>query len=386
MKKNRAENVMHRTLRQKTKNMDRSHLINFAGIVGIIVNVLLASIKLLVGMAANSISIISDAANNLTDAVSSVITIIGLKLATHSPDRRHPLGYGRIEYISGMIISALVLITGLKLLETSVERIITPVITNFSIVQYVLLGMMIVGKWLLSRFNFALSKVSDSDALLAMGTDDKMDALASLLTLLTIVVSKVLGLHIDGYIGSVVALFIIYNGISLIKKTGNNIIGERPSRELTNEIKEDVLSHKKIIGAYDLIVHNYGPTIKLGTMNVEMPDYISVEEAYETMVEAQRNIYKKYGIYITFGLYSVNTYDEDMAFLRRDIKNIVKSLPGAVDIHNFNYDRERKIFRFDVVLSFYVKDYQKFRELATAEIVKKHPETQVIMNVDLDVD
>lgn len=342
----------------------RGKLIRLAGITGICANGLFALIKLLVGTAANSVSIVSDAVNNLTDAMSSVITLVGNKLAQRPPDRKHPLGYGRIEYISAMVISAIVLVTGVEFLKTSIGRITSPQETNFIAVQFVILGVTIIGKWLLSRFDTRIGQRTDSESLVASGADARMDVLASLLTVIAAIVSKFTGWHIDGYVGVILSLFILYTGIGLIRDTANSIIGERPEKKLADEIKAEVLKYEPITGAYDLILHNYGPSTRLGSLNVEIPDYITVEKAYEAMDKAQGDIYVKLGIYLTFGLYSVNTYDQEVVQKRQVVTDLVKALPGVISLHNFHYDKEINFFRFDVIVDFSVHDFKNFRRRA----------------------
>lgn len=362
----------------------RTRLIQMAGIAGIAANALFAAVKLVVGFAANSVSIVSDAVNNLTDAVSSVITLLGLRLAQRPPDRKHPLGYGRIEYLSGMVISALVLVTGVEFLKTSVERIITPEATSFATAQFIVLGVTILGKWVLSRFVIAVGRKTDSGSLVASGTDAKMDVLASILTVVAAIVSKYTGWHIDGYVGVALSLFILYTGIGLIRDTVNSIIGERPEKALADKIKAEVLKYEPVVGAYDLILHNYGPTTRLGSLNLEIPDYVTVEKAYEAMDKAQQDIYLNLGIYLTFGLYSVNTYDQDVVKAREDAKRILSEIPGAISLHNFNYDKPHSFFRFDVIVDFSVRDFSAFRKRLTEALRQKYPGAAAEINVDLD--
>lgn len=362
----------------------RTRLIRLAGLAGIAANALFAAVKLVVGFAANSVSITSDAVNNLTDAVSSVITLVGLRLAQRPPDRKHPLGYGRIEYISGMVISAIVLVTGVEFLKTSVERIITPQATSFVTAQFVVLGVTIVGKWVLSRFTIAVGKKTDSDSLVASGTDARMDVLASILTVAAAIAGKHTGWHIDGYIGVALSLFILYTGVGLIRDTVSSIIGERPDKALADRIKGEVTKYEPIIGAYDLILHSYGPATKLGSLNLEIPDYITVEKAYEAMDKAQQDIYLNLGIYLTFGLYSVNTYDKDVVAAREDAKRILGKIPGAISLHNFHYDKQHNFFRFDVIADFSVQDFKVFRKQVTTALQQKYPGANAEINVDLD--
>jgi hypothetical protein len=211
-----------------------------------------------------------------------------------------------------------------------------------------------------------------------------MDVLASIATVAAAIVSKLTGWHIDGYVGAALSIFIIYNGISLIRGIVSSIIGERPDKDLAEKLKAEALKFEPIVGAYDLILHSYGPTTKLGSLNLEIPDYVTVEKAYEAMTAAQKDIYAAYGIYFTFGLYSVNTYDKEIVALRKAVSKIITGLPGAVSMHNFNYDSVHKQFRFDVVVDFDTRDFPAFRAAATAAVQKEYPGSTVIMNIDLD--
>ena len=362
----------------------RAYLIRLSGLAGILANLLFAGVKLTVGLAANSVAIISDAVNNLSDALASVITIIGLKISRHPPDFKHPLGYGRIEYISGMIISALVLVTGTEFLITSAKRIISPQETSFAAVQLVILGIVIIGKWALSRLDLAVGKKTDSEALIATGTDARMDVLVSAMTVAAGILSRLTSWHIDGYVGVALSLVIIYNGIALVKSTINSIIGERPDKDLEEKIKAEVLKFEPVSGAFDLVLHSYGPATRLGSLSLEIPDYVTVEEAYEAMTAAQQDIHALFGIRVTFGLCSVNTYDEETIALRKDVEQIVTGLPEAISIHNFHFAAEHKTLRLDVVVEYGTRDFTAFRESASAAIKKSYPDLTLTVNIDLD--
>lgn len=362
----------------------RPKLIRLAGISGIIANAVFASVKLVVGTFANSVSIVSDAVNNLSDALSSIITLAGLKLSERPPDYKHPLGYGRIEYISGMIVSTLVLMTGIEFFKTSAERVFHPQAVFFSTAQLLVLMITILGKWILSRFNIVIGKETDSDSLIASGMDAKMDVIASIVTVAAAIVSKFTGWSIDGYVGILLSLFILYTGIDLVRDTLSSIIGERPEKSLAENIKAEVMKYEPVMGAYDLILHNYGPVTRLGSLNLEIPDTVTVEKAYEAMTAAQQGIYKKYGIYFTFGLYSVNTYDTEIIKARENAKNIVLSIPGTISLHAFNYDKGHDVMRFDVVVDFSVHNFAAFRQQVTEKILQNYPGITILINIDLD--
>ena len=371
----------------KNKNIsknERTKLITFAGVVGVIVNLILASIKILIGLMSNSIAIISDGINNLTDVSSSIITILGLKLSQMSPTRNHPLGYGRIEYLSGMVISAIIIYAGLEFLRLSIERIITHEYINFLTIQIIVLTILIIGKWLLSVYTKRIGEKTNSEPLLASAADARMDVLTASLVVISVVISKYTGLYIDGYVGVILSFFICYTGFSHMKETASSLIGQRPNKDLTDTIKKEVLKFEPIIGVYDIIGHNYGPTRKVASANVEIVDYITVEEAYEAMDAAHHYIWNKYNIFIVFGLHSVNTYDKDVIERREYINLIIKDFSGALSIHNFSYIKSNHLFRFDVVVDFNVKDFSAFKKDLTEAIKEKYPEAITEIDINLD--
>lgn len=366
------------------RSNDRAKLIQNTSIIGIITNLGFALIKVVIGLMANSVSIISDAINNFTDSVSAVITLLGSKFANKAPDYKHPFGYGRIEYISSLVVAAIVLVFGLEFMKTSFLRIQNPEAINFTILQIVLLILTILGKIFLSRLDVVVGETTNSLALKASGKEAMMDVLASTLTVVAAIVSVFTGWLIDGYVGLLLSIFIIYTGISLIRETVNSIIGIRPEKQLVENIREELIDLEPIMGAYDFIVHNYGPSTQFGTANLEIPENTTVKEVYATMLYLQDEIYRKYHIYFTFGIYSVNTYDDKVKKVQSDVYNIVTSIPHTINIHAFNLDNEEKRIRFDVVVDFEVRDFAKFRRELQDLIKLKYPEYSIIINIDLD--
>ncbi|WP_409199650.1 cation diffusion facilitator family transporter [Methanobrevibacter sp. DSM 116169] len=363
---------------------ERTRMITFAAIMGIAANIIFSISKIIIGIISNSISIISDGVNNLIDVSSSIITILGLKLSQLPPDHDHPLGYGRIEYLSGMVISAIILFTGFEFLRISIGRIINPEYTYFLTFQIIILIIMIIGKWALAIFTKFMGERTQSEALIASAADAKVDVLTSTLVVLSAIVSKYTGWYIDGYVGIILSIFICYTGLSLIKDTISSLIGKRPNKKLTETLKKEVLKFEPIIGAYDLIAHDYGPTTKLASINVELPDYVTVEEAYGAMDAAQHYIWDNYNIHVVFGLHSVNTYDKNVVERREYVKYIIKDFPGAISIHNFSYNKSNQLFRFDVVVDFSVNDFYMFKKNLTEIIKEKYPNAETEIDINLD--
>lgn len=366
------------------KNKDRNNQIKIVGLIGILTNLVFAGIKLIIGTLANSISIISDAVNNLSDALSSIITLLGLRLANKAPNKKHPLGYGRVEYLSSLIISVLILFAGIQFITSSVGRIMNPEEVAFSNAQFAILTITLIGKLLLGRLNIKVGEMTNSLSLKGSGADSLMDAIASGITIVTALIAMYTGLNIDGYVGVLLALFILYTGITQLSETINSILGERPEKELVAQLREDLSKYPLVIGSYDFIIHNYGPTTHIGTINLEFEDTNSAKDIYDVMYKAQRDLYAKYNIFFTFGLYSVNTSDETTRAMYDNVKQIVLHIPHVVTMHAFYVDFEQHIIRFDIVHDFDMKDVGKTKTIIEEAIKQAYPEFILAIGIDLD--
>lgn len=368
------------------KKYNREELIKITGIIGILVNFIFAITKFIVGTASNSVAIISDAVNNLTDGISSVITLIGLKLAEKKPDKKHPFGYGRMEYLSGMIVSIILAITGIEFIVTSISRIRNPELTNFTIIQIVLLVVFLFGKLFISKLNTSVGKKTDSASLEASGADAMADVMISALTIVSAGISYFTKISIDGYIGFILAIYIIYEGVKLIRQTTSRILGERASKKLVNTIRNELKEYEQILGSYDFVIHSYGPIVKVATANLEFKDTMKVEEAFEVMDSAQQKILKNQNIYFTFGLYSVNTYNNEVKKIEKTIEKIVLDMPNVISYHGFYVNTKSKRIRFDVVVDYSLNNFNILREEMTEKILKIYPEYSIELFINLDYD
>jgi cation diffusion facilitator family transporter len=260
------------------------------GIVGIISNVTLFLVKFAIGIISHSISVIADAVNNLTDATSSLITIIGFKMASKPADKEHPFGHGRVEYISGLIVSFLVLLAGVEFIKSSYERIINPSIVNFQWTSFIIILSFILVKLWLSSFSKFIGRAIDSSALKASGLDALGDVFTSVCVALSLILSRYITFPIDGYIGILISLFILFSGYSLIKETLNPLLGEAPDHKLVEKIMREIAKYNHIIGVHDLMIHNYGPRNTLASIHVEVPYTLSLMDLTETIDKAESEI------------------------------------------------------------------------------------------------
>lgn len=362
----------------------RQKVIVRTSLIGIAVNVLLAAFKAAVGLLSNSIAVILDAVNNLSDALSSVITIIGAKLAGRKPDKDHPLGHGRIEYISALIVAAIVMYAGITSLIESVKKIIDPQKPDYSTISLVIIGVAVLAKILLGRYVKKTGEKTHSGALAASGTDALSDAALSLAVLLTALLYTFKGISLEAYVGVVISGFIIKAGYEMISDTVKDILGRRANVEVSNRIKEIISEDPDVLGAYDLFIHDYGPDKAYASVHVELPDNMTVDKVDVLTRKLTDRVYRETGVILTgVGVYSRNT-DAKAERIRRDIEKIVLAHEWALQMHGFYIDEERKIIRFDVVMSFDVSHSEGIKTICE-EVKGIYPEYDLVIVPDIDI-
>ena len=364
---------------------ERDRIIVRTSVIGIISNVALAAFKAAVGLIANSIAVVLDAVNNLSDALSSVITIIGTKLAGRRPDRKHPLGHGRIEYLSAMLVAALVLYAGITSLIESIKKIIHPEAADYSYVTLIVISAAIIVKLLLGRFVKAQGKKANSGALVASGSDALFDAILSASVLASAIIFLATGVSLEAYVGVLISLFIIKSGIGMMKEALDDILGHREDAETTTRIKELINGEPEVLGAYDLILYNYGPSRSYGSVHVELPDTMTVDEVDVLTRRIQSRVYSETGVILTgIGVYSFNTSDSEAAAIRNTVQEKVFSHDWALQLHGFYADTEAKKLRFDVVTSFDIEQDECVSTL-TRELSELYPDYEITVTPDVDV-
>ena len=354
-------------------------------VIGIVANLMLVGFKAFVGLMSNSIAIILDAVNNLSDALSSVVTIIGAKLGAKQPDKKHPLGYGRIEYLSSMIVAALVLYAGITSLVESIKKIVRPESADYSTVTLIILSVAIIAKLVLGLYVKKQGKKVNSGALVASGSDAMFDAILSASVLASAIIYLVWGVSLEAYVGVVIAGFIIKAGIEMMIETLNDIIGKREDAETTKELKRIVCEEESVLGAYDVTLFNYGPNKNYGSVHIELPDTLTVDEVDRITRRIQTNVFHKTGVILTgIGVYSHNTSNDEAAQMRNRIQETVLSHEWALKMHGFYADTEQKTLRFDVVMSFDV-DRKEALETLCSDVTAIYPEYEVLIVPDVDV-
>lgn len=369
----------------------RNAYANLAGVIGILVNVLLFVIKLSVGLLVKSVAIMADAFNNLSDAASSVITIVGFRMANKPADAEHPFGHGRIEYISALIVSFMVMLVGIQFIKSSFDRIINPEPVTFELVPFILLLISIGFKIWLAIFNKNIGFKINSSALKASGTDALGDVFTSTTVVISFFAAKFTTFPLDGYIGIIVACAIVYSGYSLIKETLSPLLGEAPDPELVKEINELVLGYDNIIGVHDLVVHNYGPGRIMASIHAEIPSDIDIMKIHEIIDEAERQISKKLNIYLVVHMDPVSINCEEIKDSRQIVDEIISKYPIIKSIHDFRIigENDTKTLIFDVVVSPSELNKEFSREsipkLIEKAIKRVHPNYSCIITVDLEL-
>ena len=364
---------------------NREKTIVKTSVIGIIANILLVIFKMFVGLMSNSIAVILDAVNNLSDALSSVVTIIGAKLGAKQPDKKHPLGYGRIEYLSSMIVAALVLYAGITSLVESIKKIIHPEAADYTTISIVIISVAIVVKLVLGLYVKKKGTEVHSGALTASGSDAMFDAILSASVLASAIVFLIWGISLEAYVGVVISGFIIKAGIEMMIETLNDIIGKREDAETTKELKQIICEEEQVLGAYDVTLFNYGPNKNYGSVHIELPDTMNVDDVDRLTRKIQTDVYQKTGIILTgIGVYSFNTSDDEAAQMRNTIQKAVLSHDWALQMHGFYADTEKKTLRFDVVVSFDI-DRKEAIALLCKEVRELYPDYELMIIPDVDV-
>ena len=354
-------------------------------LIGIIANVFLAAFKAVVGLMSNSIAIVLDAVNNISDAGSSLITIVGTKLAGKEPDKKHPFGYGRIEYLSAMIISVIVLYAGITSFVESVKQIIHPETPDYSAVSLIIVAVAVVVKILLGRYVKGVGEKVHSDSLINSGEDATLDAVISASTLVAAGIFLIFHVSLEAWLGAIISLVIIKSGVEMLRDTVSQILGERNDTELARSIYATVMSFPNVQGAYDLVLNNYGPDTWNGSIHIEVPDTYSASQLDQLIREITMKVLSDHHVLLTaIGVYSVNTQDEEVIRTREQVRKIVFAHEHVLQMHGFYLLKEQKAMRFDIVISFDAKDRREVYANVIADVRKAFPDYELQVAMDTD--
>ena len=369
---------------EKTRNA----YVYLASIVGILCNLILSIIKISVGFISGSVSITADGFNNLSDMASSIITMVGIKLANRPADKEHPFGHGRMEYLSALVVAFMVMLVGVQFVKTSFERILNPVAVSFEIIPFILLLISLLIKLWLSRFNKFMGLKINSTALKAASVDALGDVFTSSCVLISFLAAKFTTLPIDGYVGLIVSAAILYAGYSLIKDTISPLLGEAPDEELVKKIKQGVLSYDNLIGVHDLIIHNYGVGKCMASIHAEIPSNIDLVTIHEIIDSAEREISQKLNIYLVIHMDPMCIHDDKINKVKGEVQEILLKYKTIKSMHDFRITegKDKINIIFDIEVNAYeVNTPDKEEELKgklESDIKKLNPLYNCVITID----
>lgn len=362
--------------------MDRSKQIIRTSLIGIAANVLLAAFKAAVGIVANSVAVVMDAVNNLSDALSSIITIVGTKLSARPADLKHPFGYGRVEYFTAIIIAVTVLSAGITSLFESTEKLLNPTAPTYTATTLIVIVAAIIVKLLLGLYVRRQGQQLKSDALIASGSDALFDAVVTLATLVSAGVMLLCHFSIDGILGVLISLLIIKAGVEMLASPINELLGARISPELVSMIKSEVMKFEGVRGVYDIILHNYGPNLLIGSLHINVYDTMSATDIHKLTREITETFYAKHNIVLTVGIYAIATGENRRTEIQAKVMQTISAHPEIIQVHGFVYYEEEKRISLDVVPDISVKDEARFAQALTAELESQFPGEQVCIIID----
>lgn len=365
--------------------MNRQKSIVWTGIIGVVTNVILVIFKMIVGMIAGSISVILDAVNNLTDVLSSVVTIIGAKLATKHPDKEHPYGHGRSEYVAALMVGLIILATGMMALMESIPKIIHPELAEYSIATIIVISAAILIKVALGLYTRRMGQKLNSGSLLASGVDALFDVLLSSATLVGIIVTMVWQISIDGILGAVIALFILRTSLGIIMESLDDILGRTADHKLMAKIEQQICNFPQVTGAYDLMLHNYGPTELIGSVRIQVPDHLTARELHHLTREIAQKIFTKYHVMLTIGIYAENSDQTTHREIKEFLLNQINNYPEILQMHALYIDEEEHMITFDLVMAYHYEHKVQLKNRIVRAMKRQFPKYHYLVTIDVEL-
>ena len=352
--------------------------------LGIIANLLIAAVKIFLGLISSSIAITSEGVNNATDALTSVLTLLGTKLANKKPDKKHPFGYGRIEYLTSLIISVMILVTGVEMLISSIKLIINPAVLDISGIALIAIAISALIKFFLGVYTMKMGKKANSGSLYAVGLECRNDSFISVITIVSAVIFIAFHISVDAYVGAFMSLVIIKSGLEVLKDTVTELLGRPGQAELAADLYHEIRTTDGIINAADMMLHNYGPDAYSGSVNVEIDHETTVGEAYQFLHDLQLRIMHEKQVTMVFGIYAVNDDHEETRQLRQAIGNFVKSHEHVVSFHAVYLDTNAARLYCDLVVDYELRDWDALRREFLDYITELYPQYTVELTVETE--
>lgn len=352
--------------------------------LGIAVNLLIALAKILIGALSASIAIVTEGINNLVDSVTSIIALLGAKLAKKHPDEKHPFGYGRIEYLASLIISALILVTGVEMLISSVKLIFAPEEMQISYLSIIIIAVTAIIKYFLGVYTIKMGKKAGSGSLIGVGTDCRNDSFASIITIVSSLLYILFHLSVDAYAGILISILIIKAGIDVLRETLSDLIGRPGEEELAKTLYKKIRQTDGIVAAVDMMLHNYGPDAWSGSVNVEIDHRKTVGEIYQFLHALQLEIMHEYNVTMVFGVYAVDNEHEEIREIRKYIAAFSHSQPHITNFHAVYLDRKTNTLYCDFIVDYKLRDWDALREEFTQYMEKQYAQYQLALTIETD--
>lgn len=375
-------NLICKILRQDPES--REGIIAGTSGLGIIINLLVAAIKVVLGLLASSIAIVSEGVNNASDALTSVLTLVGTKLAGKKPDEKHPFGYGRIEYLTSLIIAIAIIVTGVEMLTSAIDLIFHPTEMDISYVALIAVAVSAVVKFFLGVYTIKMGKKADSGALVAVGLDCRNDSYVSIITIASAIVFIVFHFSIDAYVGVFTSLLILKAGLEVLKDTVSELIGRPGEAELAAKLYKEIRSTEGVYNAVDMMLHNYGPEAYSGSVNIEIDHSKTVGEVYQFIHELQLRIMHEYNVTMVFGIYAVDNDHEEAKQARITVSNFVKSHENVKSFHAVYFDHNTDKLYCDLIVDYKLKDWDELRKEFTAYMAEHYPDKELELVIETE--
>ena len=355
-------------------------------IIGIIANIFLAAFKVVIGSLTNSIAITLDAVNNLSDVLSSIITIIGTRIASRKPDKKHPLGHGRVEYLSAGLIAIIVLYAGITSLVESVKKILNPSEPEYTNIALIIVAVAVVVKLVLGSYVKSKGKKLNSDSLVASGEDARLDAVISASTVVAALIYIFWGVSLESYLAALISLVIIKAGYEMISETLSEIIGERIDKDVIDELKQTIMEFEDVYGVYDVVLHNYGPDTLIGSLHIEVLDTYTAGQLDELERHLMKAVYDKNNIILAgISVYARNSKDDRAKQDFEKVRHLVMSHKYVLQMHGFYINYEEKIMNFDIILDFDSPNRNEEYMHILSDVQEAFPDFAIGITLDLDV-
>lgn len=374
--------ILYKLLKQDKDK--REGAIVVTSLLGIVANIFIAIIKIIIGVIAKSVAIISEGANNATDALTSVMALFGAKLAGMHPTKKHPFGYGRIEYLTSLVISTLILVTGLSFLKNSISSILNKQELEVSYLSLIVVALTAVIKYYLGTYTIKIGKRVDSDSLIGVGSECKADSFASIVTIVSSLLFIIFKINVDGFAGIFVSVLIIKAGLENLSNTVSDLLGVQGDKELALKVYKEIRKCKIVINAADMKLHNYGPDRYSGTCNVEVDHKLKVEDVYYYLHDLQLKIMHKYNIVMVFGIYAVDYSSKHAVKMRNEIADFVKKHKHVISYHALYVNEKESKLYCDLIVDYDLKDWDSLKEEFIEYITNIYPKYEVELVVETE--